>query len=67
MDEGNKILTPAEKHYASLRKAQQDYWRRKNPDPKPRGRPKKVIQEILKIVEVVQKEVEETPSSKSFK
>lgn len=35
-------LTPAERHYLSLKKAQAAYHRRKNPNPKPRGRPPKV-------------------------
>lgn len=35
--------TTAEKHYANVRKAQKEYYRRKNPNPKPRGRPPKVV------------------------
>jgi hypothetical protein len=40
MDE-EKQMTPAERLYENVRKAQAAYWRRKNPNPKPRGRPKK--------------------------
>jgi hypothetical protein len=37
------VKTPAEKHYEAMRKAQKDYYRRKNPNPKPVGRPRKVV------------------------
>lgn len=37
-----KPMTPAEKHYEALKRAQRAYYRRKNPNPKPRGRPKKI-------------------------
>ena len=40
-----KQLTPAERHYEAMKKAQRDYWRRKHPNPKPRGRPRKVVPE----------------------
>ena len=35
--------TPAQKHYEAMKKAQKAYYQRKNPNPKPRGRPKKVV------------------------
>jgi hypothetical protein len=35
-------LTPAERHYLSLKKAQAAYHRRKNPNPRPVGRPPKI-------------------------
>jgi hypothetical protein len=53
MDEVVREKTAAERYYASLQKAQRDYWRRKNPNPKPRGRPKKTLDENLKDGEVV--------------
>lgn len=37
------VLTPAEKHYAAMKRAQASYHRRKNPNPKPVGRPRKVV------------------------
>lgn len=37
-----KPLSPAERHYEAMKKAQRDYWRRKHPNPKPVGRPRKV-------------------------
>jgi hypothetical protein len=56
MDE-KKQMTPAEIHYENVRKAQAAYWRRKNPNPKPRGRPKKTDssknQENVEVVEKV--------------
>jgi hypothetical protein len=52
--EEQKQLTPAEKLYENVRKAQAAYWRRKNPNPKPRGRPKKIPEESEKS-EVVEK------------
>ena len=48
-----KQLTPAERHYEALKKAQRDYWRRKHPNPKPRGRPRKVVPEEVAPPEVV--------------
>jgi hypothetical protein len=57
MDEVNREKTPAEKHYEAMLKAQRDYYRRKNPNPKPRGRPKKIIEENSKNDEVVQKSI----------
>ena len=53
MDEVVREKTAAERYYASLQKAQRDYWRRKNPNPKPRGRPKKPLDENSKDGEVV--------------
>ena len=35
--------TPAERHYEAMKKAQRDYWRRKHPNPRPVGRPRKVV------------------------
>jgi hypothetical protein len=55
MDEVVREKTAAEKHYEAMLKAQRDYYRRKNPNPKPRGRPKKPLDENLKDGEVVQK------------
>ena len=49
-----KEKTSAEKHYEAMKKAQKDYWRRKNPNPKPRGRPRKV-----EIKEEKQEKIEE--------
>ena len=40
-----KPMTPAEKHYEALKRAQRAYYRRKNPNPKPRGRPRKIKEE----------------------
>jgi hypothetical protein len=57
MDEVAREKTAAERYYASLQKAQRDYWRRKNPNPKPRGRPKKPLDENLKDGEVVQQTI----------
>lgn len=34
-------LTPAERHYAQMRQAQKNYYRRLHPNPRPRGRPPK--------------------------
>lgn len=36
-------MSPAERHYLALKKAQAAYHRRKNPNPKPRGRPPKNV------------------------
>jgi len=41
--ETERTLTPAERHYENVKKAQRDYWRRKHPNPRPVGRPKKVV------------------------
>jgi len=30
-------------HYENLKKAKREYYRRQNPNPKPRGRPRKVL------------------------
>lgn len=35
-------LTPAEKHYEAVKRASRAYYRRKHPNPRPVGRPKKV-------------------------
>lgn len=53
--EEEKQMTPAERLYENVRKAQAAYWRRKNPNPKPRGRPKKVEESSKKEDEVVEK------------
>lgn len=37
-----EALTPAERHYLALKKAQKAYYERKHPNPKPRGRPPKI-------------------------
>ena len=42
MDEPPRTLTPAERCYERQKKAQRDYYRRKHPNPRPVGRPKKV-------------------------
>lgn len=34
-------MTPAEKHYEAVKRANKAYYQRKHPNPKPRGRPKK--------------------------
>lgn len=39
--EPERELTPAEKHYQAMKKAQKAYYQRKHPNPRPRGRPKK--------------------------
>jgi hypothetical protein len=39
-------LSVAERYYLSMRKAQKEYYKRKNPNPKPRGRPRKVTEEV---------------------
>ena len=36
-------MTPAEKHYEAQRRASKAYYQRKHPNPRPRGRPKKVV------------------------
>lgn len=41
MEAEQRTLTPAERHYEALKKAQRDYWRRKHPNPRPVGRPRK--------------------------
>ena len=42
-----KVQTPAEKHYEAMKKAQKDYHRRKHPNPKPVGRPRKTKVEVV--------------------
>jgi len=37
-------LTPAERHYLAVKKAQAAWWRRKHPNPRPVGRPRKIPQ-----------------------
>ena len=36
-------LTPAERHYESVKRASRAYWRRTHPNPRPVGRPRKVV------------------------
>ncbi len=43
--------TPAQKHYESMKKAQAAYYKRLHPNPKPRGRPRKVKVEENKVEE----------------
>lgn len=38
-------MSSAEKHYEAVKRANKAYYKRKNPNPKPRGRPKKVVAE----------------------
>ena len=40
-----KQLTPAERHYESVKRASRAYYRRKHPNPKPVGRPRKTVPE----------------------
>lgn len=42
MEAEPKTMTPAERHYEAMKRAQKAYYQRKNPNPKPRGRPPKV-------------------------
>lgn len=42
MENIERKLTPAEKHYEAQRRASKAYYDRKHPNPRPRGRPKKV-------------------------
>lgn len=49
-----KQLTPAERHYEAMKKAQREYWRRKHPNPKPRGRPRKVVPEGVALAPKVE-------------
>ena len=51
---GPKQLTPAERHYEAMKKAQREYWRRKHPNPKPRGRPRKVVPEEVALAPKVE-------------
>jgi len=46
-------LTPAQKHYEAVKRASAAYYRRMHPNPKPRGRPRKVKVEEMKIEEQV--------------
>jgi len=39
-----KVMTAAEKHYEAMKRAQREYYKRKNPNPNPRGRPKKKVE-----------------------
>jgi len=41
MDDVPKVLSAAEKHYQAILKANKEYYRRKNPEVKKRGRPRK--------------------------
>ena len=36
-------LTPAERYYAAAKRASKAYYRRKHPNPRPIGRPRKVV------------------------
>jgi len=36
-------MTAAERHYAAVKRANKAYYNRKHPNPRPRGRPKKVV------------------------
>lgn len=36
-------MTPAEKHYEAVKRANKAYYKRNHPNPRPRGRPKKVV------------------------
>ncbi len=38
-------MTPAEKHYEAVKRANKAYYQRNHPNPRPRGRPKKVVAE----------------------
>jgi hypothetical protein len=38
-------LTPAQKHYEAVKRANKNYYRRNHPNPRPRGRPCKVVAE----------------------
>jgi hypothetical protein len=61
MEEVVAPLTPAERHYLSLKKAQAAYHRRKNPNPKPVGRPRKLPKTDLLETEVRQDASVERP------
>jgi hypothetical protein len=50
------ILTAAERHYEAVKRASRAYYRRQHPNPKPRGRPRKVVPEPPKVETVVQNE-----------
>ena len=43
--ESTAPMTSAEKHYEAVKRANKAYYKRKNPNPRPRGRPKKVVAE----------------------
>jgi hypothetical protein len=36
-------MTAAERHYEAVKRANKAYYNRKHPNPRPRGRPKKVV------------------------
>ena len=42
-----EALTPAERHYQAQKRASAAYYRRNHPNPKPRGRPRKVVPEVV--------------------
>lgn len=42
-NEPPRVLTPAERHYESVKRASRAYWRRLHPNPRPVGRPRKVV------------------------
>ena len=45
-------MTAAERHYEAVKRANKAYYQRKNPNPRPRGRPKKVVAETPSSVVV---------------
>ncbi len=46
--------TAAERHYEAAKRASRAYWRRKHPNPRPVGRPRKVVPEPPKVDSSVQ-------------
>lgn len=36
-------MTAAERHYEAVKRANKAYYQRNHPNPRPRGRPKKVV------------------------
>jgi len=57
METSQTIEAIALRNYESVRRAQKAYWRRKNPNPNPRGRPKKVVETSVEV----KSEVAQTP------
>jgi spore germination cell wall hydrolase CwlJ-like protein len=51
-------LTPAQKHYEAVKRANKNYYRRNHPNPRPRGRPRKVVAEGV-VAEAVPESVAE--------
>ena len=43
MDPTPDQIAVAIRHYENLKKAKREYYRRQNPNPNPRGRPRKVV------------------------